>query len=861
MRLAITFLVCLLCSHSMAQAKAGLSQSQLAAFADDTSMMFAVVSNFDGYKAKFTLNNNSQVTLPAGKADWKIYFHSIRKVDTKTENGLHIRHLQGDVHEVSPTADFKGLKQGESVSLTYSPNAHLVTYTDFMPRAFIAWPGLNAETFANTDSEDPKQYVEPIVRDEQQLRHNKPDLFRVATAESRYINNQRLASADFDIDEAMQRIVPKPVSAKVSRSKVSLDTRWKIRYAGRLSSEATYLKNAFSKKLGLDINAQPDHIDSSAPTIYLSVASGDAKNKKQMALGNEAYTLTIDSDRIDIVGGDNAGAFYGIQSLLNLIPANAQAPVEIAEAKIYDYPRASWRGMHYDMGRNFHNKEVTLRMIEQMANYKLNKFHMHLTDDEGWRIEIPGLPELTEVGAKRCFDLKEDSCILTQLGTGPSASGSGNGFYSRDDFIEILTFAAQRHIEVIPEIDMPGHGRAAIKAMEARYRKLKAAGQQEQAEAYLLSDPLDTSKYLTVQSYTDNSINVCLPSTYRFVDKVMYELQSMYRAAGLQLSTFHMGGDETGKGSWTASPACTEVFKQEKGIAGPEDLKPYFVSKVAELANIRGLALAGWEDGLMYDATTTFNRNQFKNETVIANAWDNIWEWGVADRAYRLANNGYQVILSHATHLYFDHPYETHPEERGYYWAARYTDTNKVFSYMPDNLYANADTTKDGQPINNLEALVGRDLPVLKKPENILGIQGQVWSETIRTAEQLEKLVYPRLIPLAERAWHKADWEGDSPNKEQRLNDWASFAATLAAKELPKLNESNVLFHSPVPGALIKDGVLHANVAFPGLTIEYSVDNGASWNTYEAPVSTDAKHIQLRSRVGQQTSRTTTVSQ
>src|SRR5690606_40153096 len=148
------------------------------------------------------------------------------------------------------------------------------------------------------------------------------------------------------------------------------------------------------------------------------------------------------------------------------------------------------------------------------------------------------------------------------------------------------------------------------------------------------------------------------------------------------------------------------------GVSGVADLKPYFVSRVAALSNQRGLALAGWEDGLMYDPTNTFNRAQFNNKRVMANAWDNIWEWGVADRAYRLANAGYEVIMSHATHLYFDHPYEVHPEERGYYWAARYTDTAKVFGYMPDNLYANADTTRAGARIENLEAMVGRELPV-----------------------------------------------------------------------------------------------------------------------------------------------------
>ncbi|MDZ7903052.1 MAG: family 20 glycosylhydrolase [Rheinheimera sp.] len=153
---------------------------------------------------------------------------------------------------------------------------------------------------------------------------------------------------------------------------------------------------------------------------------------------------------------DNAGVFYGVQSLLNLIPAGQASNYRLPQLVASDAPRYGWRGMHYDMARNFHGKAVTLQLIEQMARYKLNKLHLHLTEDEGWRLEIPGLPELTDIGGTRCFDLTEQKCLLTQLGTGPHRTGSGNGYYSTADFIEILKFAAARHIEVIPEIDMPG---------------------------------------------------------------------------------------------------------------------------------------------------------------------------------------------------------------------------------------------------------------------------------------------------------------------------------------------------------------------------------------------------------------------
>lgn len=835
-------------SHSALAA--GLTQQQLGEFADKAQLNFAVVNNLAAKpELQLTLRNDSSVALPAGKGDWRIYFHSVRKLDAAPE-GLTLRHVQGDLHELAPTADFKGLARGDSFQVPYTASASMVSYSDFMPRAFITQPGLSPEVFSNTDTENLQNFVTPIASAQQQQRFS-PDLYPIATAATRYEDNLAVNQAAAKAD-ASPKIIPTPAEVKYRKGNATLDSSWQVRYAGRLTGEANYLVEQL-KAAGITLTSAADHVAATGKVIELRVDASLATA--------EAYSLAIAADKITIIGSDNAGAFYGIQSVLSLLPAQPASSHSLPQLSVNDAPRYSWRGMHYDMGRNFHGKAVTLRLIEQMARYKLNKLHLHLTEDEGWRLEIPGLPELTEIGAKRCFDLTEQNCLLTQLGTGPHASGSGNGYYSTDDFIEIIKFASARHIEVVPEIDMPGHARAAVKSMEARYHKLLKAGKKAEAEQYLLSDPLDKSQYMTVQNYTDNSINVCLPSTYAFVDKVIYELQQMYRKAGTKLVTFHMGGDEVGAGSWTASPACNALFaKGEQGVAGPADLKPYFVSKVSAITSLRGLDIAGWEDGLMYDPNNTFNRSQFANKHVLANAWDNIWEWGVADRAYRLANAGYEPILSPATHLYFDHPHEANPEERGYYWAARYTDIAKVFGFMPDNLYANADKTRNGAPIENLEALVGRALPALEKPENLRGMQGQVWTETIRTAAQLEQMIYPRLIPLAERAWHKASWEGDKPNTSARAAEWAAFALQLSTKELPKLAALGGDFYLPPPGAIIDKGQLLVNASLPGLAIDYSVDGGKNWKAFAGAEIVETSSVMVRTRLGNTTSRVVTVS-
>ncbi|MBQ4851896.1 family 20 glycosylhydrolase [Pseudoalteromonas sp. MMG012] len=830
-------------------ANADLSQSQLNAFTKNTKLVFSAQDNFhngaSSLIASMTLTNNSDIALVKGKADWQIYIHSVRKIHTKSVKGFTIEHVNGDLHRFVPNKDFAGLAVGESLTVEFEAGAWIAAYSDFMPRAFMVSKQHTPAIFANTDTEDFKQYIAPFERENQLRRYNDPiDKTQLASAQLRYERN--LSSASISKEAALKRIIPTPQKADFNRGTAVLDSSWQIRFAGRLTSEVAVLKSDLAD-YGLELESEADHIKASkAPTIYLKVDESLADGAA------ESYQLEIDDDKIEIIGSDNAGVFYGIQSLLALFPAGSKNTITVPNVEIEDTPRFVWRGMHYDNARNYHGKDALFKLVEQMARYKLNKFHWHFSDDEGWRVEIPGLPELTEIGAHRCFDLEEQRCLLTQLGTGPFKSGSGNGFLSRKDFVELIKFADARHIQIIPEIEGPGHARAAIKSMEARYNTFKAKGKLEQAKAYLLTDPKDESQYITVQNYTDNSFNVCLDSTYAFIEKVTYELQSMYRDAGTRLTNLHFGGDEVGAGSWTQSPACDALFMDaNNGIAGPADLKPYFTQKVAHILAKRGISPGAWEDGLMYDKVNPFKRDEFPNDIFTANVWDNIWEWGVADRAYRLANDGYQVVLSHGTHLYFDHPYEAHPEERGYYWATRFVDTKKAFSYMPDDVYANADFTRTREPIVNLEALVGRAMPKLEKPENILGMQGQVWSETIRTEEQVLAMIFPRILSVAERAWHKAKWEGDDIAIKPFSNDWQSFSAALAIKELPKLVASGVNVNLPVPGAVKKGALVYANSAFPYLDIEYSLDRGQTWQLYSDPIShNDGQSVQLRTRVG-----------
>jgi hexosaminidase len=283
---------------------------------------------------------------------------------------------------------------------------------------------------------------------------------------------------------------------------------------------------------------------------------------------------------------------------------SAQPEIAIGAATVEDAPRFPYRGMHLDVARNFQGKDAVMKLLDVMAFYKLNKFHFHLTDDEGFRIEIDGLPELTEVGARRGHvgdDSDDKGNIVPSFGSGPDpddAASHGNGHYTRAEFIEMLRYAAERHIEVIPAIDMPGHARAAVEAMEARYAKFAAEGDMEKAEEFLLSDLEDTSHYMSVQMWHDNVVNPCRESTYKFLQTVVDDVVSMYAEAGATLTTIHTGGDEVPEGVWEESPSCQALIDQAPGdgVDSVEDLASHFLREFNAIVSTHSLITGGWEE-------------------------------------------------------------------------------------------------------------------------------------------------------------------------------------------------------------------------------------------------------------------------
>ncbi|WP_260260122.1 beta-N-acetylhexosaminidase [Vibrio intestinalis] len=816
-------------------------------------------------KVLMTLENQGEAV---NSKDWAIYFHSIRLILDVDNDQFKITRVTGDLHKLEPTEKFDGFAAGEKVEIPLIGEYWQLFETDFMPGAFVTAPDAEPKMIASLDVQDMASVVSGL--EGEKLKRTPDDNNVFATAITRFEKNADLAKQDVST-----ALVPTPLHVEAGQGKVSASQGFALPSELFTAEQLTAL-NTRADVLDINLNG----------TIKVNTAIVPSEFPAELGKAG-AYELRITQQGIDIKGYDQAGLFYAVQSVFGLMGEDETLP----EILIVDAPRFDYRGVMVDVARNFHTKDAILATLDQMAAYKMNKLHLHLTDDEGWRLEIPGLPELTDVGGQRCFDLDEQNCLLPQLGSGPSTDNFGSGYFSKTDYVEILKYAKARHIEVIPEIDMPAHARAAIISMEARYDRLMAAGDEAGANEYRLTDPQDTSNVTTIQFYDKHSfVNPCQESSSRFVDKVISEVAAMHNEAGMPLTTWHFGGDEAkniklGAGfqdNNAADPVAwkgnIDLSKQDKPFAkSPQcqalvangtvndfgQLPGYFAQEVSKIAVKNGIPhFQAWQDGLKY---IEGGAETFASETTRVNFWDVLY-WGGTGSVYEWAKKGYDVVVSNPDYVYMDMPYEVDPKERGYYWATRATDTRKMFGFAPENMPQNAETSVD----RDGNGFTGKG-EVEAKP--FYGLSAQLWSETVRTDEQYEYMVFPRVLAAAERAWHEASWENEYKagveysletnlvDKAALSQDYNRFANILGQRELAKLEKAGIDYRLPVPGAKVENGQLAMNSAFPGVELQYSVD-GENWSTYsddKRPTIVGEVFIRSISASGEKASRVTSV--
>ncbi|HLF32711.1 MAG TPA: family 20 glycosylhydrolase, partial [Cyclobacteriaceae bacterium] len=717
---------------------------------NDLIVTWELISNITGEpysaKAAFTIENNSKYTL-AGKG-WAMYFNMFStdfKKGTESQP-VSLENLGGDFCRMVPKESFS-LEAGETVTIEYSTGGVMIKNTDAPLGLYFVFDDMSDKEVLRVKVNN--YTIVPFTRPEQ---INRSENDRVPIPDAQFLYNEYRSIGRLN-PEDLPPFLPAPKSYVYRDGNAVINASTVIHFGSGLEKEASYLARNLKKLLGTDMKIEASGLSGSGIiTLKTAPVSVNGLNK-------EAYILDVSSTGgMIITGSDASGVFYGAVSLLGMAPVdafkNSEQEISLRAVSVKDAAAMSYRGMHLDVTRNFFKKATILKLIDVMALYKLNRLHLHLTDDEGWRLEIRGLPELTGIGSKRGHTLTDEEYLHPSYGSGPDPDPEksyGTGYYSREDYKEILTYAGLHHIDVIPEIEMPGHARAAIKAMESRYRKLMAEGKESQAEEYRLIDPEDKSEYTSAQNYHDNVVCVTRESVYRFYEIALDDIIAMHKEAGVPLAMFQVAGDEVPEGSWTKSPMAMEFLKNNPSLQSARDLQPYFFRKIVKMIEDKGIPIGGWEEMAMKPEGEGWIPNpEFANKQIYPFVWNSLR--GNMDLGYKLANGGYPVILCNVTNYYFDMAYNKDPREPGLYWGG-FVNTKNAFRFAPYDIYQAVLEDPSGEKLTAEDFAKYEKLnPAAKK--NIVGLQAQLWSETIKGQDMLEYDYLPKMLGLAWNAWN-----------------------------------------------------------------------------------------------------------
>jgi hexosaminidase len=792
------------------------------------------------YSAEFVLENLSREDLT--DQGWTLYYNQqgLGVIDESVTGNVRIKHINGDLLSITPLEGFI-LEPGASVEIAYHKPGSMLLESEAPLHPYMVYEGTgDGASMAVSISE---YSILPFPS----LEKFYPPEMGIVLPDAAWVYEQNSPNSLLGPGET-GKVLPSPIKEFYSGGSLALYSDLAIAYQEGLENEATYLSEMLKVVTGSGTKVV-EGSDGHQGTITLVL--------DKMINGAEAYQLAATPEEgIVISGSDEAGVFYGIQTMLSLLPpgawANPATGLEIELGYIEDRPAFSYRGLHLDVARNFIEPAAIKKLIRVMAYYKMNKLHLHLTDDEGWRLEIPSLPELTEVGAHRGHTQSERDHLIPAYGSGPDPAPEGNhgsGYISREAFIDLLQFAAAHHVEVIPEINFPGHARAAIYAMETRYDRLMKEGKQEEAERYRLIDPNDASIYNSAQNFNDNVICVCTEGPYRLFETVVDEVIEMYKEAGLTLEILNTGGDEVPGGVWKGSPLCQSFLAEHPEIGEFENLQAYYGGRLFEILKRKNLVMAGWEEIVMKknEDGIWIPNPEFVGKDMLPLVWNSIYD--NLDLGNRLANAGFPVILCNVNNFYFDLAYTHHPAERGLYWGG-FVNTRSSFDFIPYDVFKSTLEDKWGKPYDLKKDFIGMEKLELDSYKRIIGLQAELWSETVKGGTMAEYYYLPKLIGFAERAWvGQASWGmiGDQKKRVAAMDtDWNRFANIVGQREMPRLDYlfGGFSYRIPPPGAVVKEGKLHANIDFPGLTIRYTTDGSepnADSPVYSEPVEVSGK--------------------
>lgn len=495
------------------------------------------------------------------------------------------------------------------------------------------------------------------------------------------------------------QITPKPLKLETSQGRFEIKKNTRILGDATLSDEMDYLSDMLQIASGYTIETSDDSKEFLTNNNITLTLDSSLPHK-------ESYSLSVTYDKVVISGKTTTGIFYGIQSLRQLMPHTIESKQEnniaitIPSVYIEDQPLYTYRGMHLDVGRHFFPVDFIKKYIDLIALHKMNTFHWHLTEDQGWRIEIKKYPKLTEIGSKRKETILEKNFNPYKGDGKPYA-----GYYTQEEIKEVVSYATKRHVTVIPEIELPGHSLAAI----ASYPELGNTGQS-----------LEVGTRWGVYDH----IYAPTEETFSFLEDVLTEVITLFPS-----KLIHIGGDEAPKKEWKESDIAQQVIQRE-GLKDEHELQSYFIKRIEKFLNSKDRDIIGWDEilegGLAPNAT--------------------VMSWRGIQGGIDAARQHHNVIMTPGSHCYFDHyqvDKDLQPKEP--LAIGGYTSLEKVYSYNP--------TPEELDP---------------ELQKYILGAQGNVWTEYMKTTEQVEYMVLPRMSALSEVLW-----------SSQESKDWNDFKTRL----------------------------------------------------------------------------------
>jgi len=566
-------------------------------------------------------------------------------------------------------------------------------------------------------------------------------------------------------------IIPAPVSITKGNGSFNLDKTVVLLSSDPLNARMADVLNAFIvTKAGFALR-EVKKLEPNQRAIILTSVGSDK-------LPAEGYSIKIEEKKITVTGKD-AGLFYAVQSIMQLVPDKQKDPIAIPVATINDYPRFKYRGMHLDVGRHMFPVAFIKKYIDLMAHYKLNNFHWHLTEDQGWRIEIKKYPKLTSVGGSR-----NGTILAKKPGIGTD-NEIYSGFYTQDEVKEVVAYAATKFINVVPEIELPGHSSAAI----AAYPELSCFPDRD-TPISAETGWSGSRKGKQVQQTWGVFQDVFVPNdyTFKFLENVLDEVIALFPSKYI-----HIGGDECPKEYWKESEFC-QKFIRDNNLKDEHGLQSYFIQRIEKYINSKGRRIIGWDEilegGLAPNAT--------------------VMSWRGEKGGIAAAKENHDVIMTPGSKgLYFDHRNSDSPDEPT--TIGGLAPYSKSYAYDP----------------------VPAELTAEQK-KYVIGVQANIWTEYIKTPEKVEYVILPRMFSLSEIAWTPVE-----------RKDFKNFSEERVAAHLARLDKTSTNYWVPTPigqtEKLLKgeNFTIELKAPFAGSKIYYSIDNSRPSETavlYKSPI-------------------------